>query len=182
MPTFDRQEIERLLRLADDPGNPDPDELRTIVRRTFIVGVVGISRDPMKDARRVPSYLAAKGAEIIPVNPNADRIFGRRARAELSDVTEALDMVLLFRPSDEVGPFVREAAARPEAPVIWLQEGIRDDEAAEEARAQGRTVVQNLCIFRVHRALGDTLSRAGRRSESRTGGTEPPGPVDQTPR
>jgi hypothetical protein len=72
-------------------------------------------------------------------------------------------MVLIFRPSKEVAPFVRSAAARPEAPVIWLQEGIRDDEAAAEARAAGRTVVQDLCIYRVHRAMGGTLRRGPRR-------------------
>lgn len=182
MPTFDRQELERLLEIAGDPGNPDPDELRSIVRGTFVIGVVGISRDPMKDARRVPSYLAAKGAEIIPVNPNAGHIFGRRARAELAEVSQPLDMVLLFRPSAEVGPFVRDAASRPEKPVIWLQEGIRDDEAAAEARANGITVVQNICIYRVHRALGDTLSRARRRVESRTRGGPPSDPGAQSSR
>lgn len=159
---FDRSQIVRLLTEAGDPDNPDPETLRDIVRRTFVIAVVGISRDPMKPARRVPSYMAAKGAEIIPVNPNATRIFGRPARKALTDVTEAVDMVLLFRPSDEVGPFVREAAARPDEPVIWLQEGIRDDQAASEARAQERTVVQSLCIYKVHRALGGTL-RSGRR-------------------
>lgn len=154
---FDRSQIVRLLREAGDPDNPDPETLRDIVRRTFVIAVVGISRDPMKPARRVPSYMAAKGAEIIPVNPYATRIFGRPARKALADVTEAVDMVLLFRPSREVGPFVREAAARPDEPIIWLQEGIRDDQAASEARAQGRTVVQSLCIYKVHRALGGSL-------------------------
>lgn len=174
MPTFDRRTLERLLEQAGDPENPGPAELHAIVRRTFVIGVVGISRDATKDARRVPSYLAAKGAEIVPVNPNAVRIFGRPARADLDEVERELDMVLLFRPSEVVGDFVRQAAARPEAPVIWLQEGIRDDEAAAEARAMGRTVVQNICIFRVHRALGDTLTRAGLRRASRGAGDDDP--------
>jgi predicted CoA-binding protein len=165
---FDRLELERLLAEAGDPDNPGPEELRDIVRATFVIAVVGISRDPLKAARRVPSYLAANGADIIPVNPNATRIFGRPVRASLDDVGETLDMVLLFRPSAEVGPFVLQAARRPEKPFIWLQEGIRDDEAATEARASGSTVVQGLCIFRVHRALGDTMSRARRREQSRS--------------
>jgi predicted CoA-binding protein len=122
-----------------------------------------MSRDPMKAARRVPSYLAAMGGEIIPVNPLAGRMLGKTARATLEDVVEPVDMVLIFRPSKEVAPFVRAAAARPETPVIWLQEGIRDDEAAAEARAAGRTVVQDLCIYRVHRAMGGTLRRGLRR-------------------
>lgn len=158
---FNRALLERLVDAADDPHNPSPEELRDIVRQISVIAVVGISRDPAKPARRVPSYLATKGATIIPVNPNATRILGKPARDELSEVTEEVDCVLLFRPSDEVGPFVREAADRPDEPVIWLQEGIRDDEAAAAARAKGRTVVQSLCMYKVHRALGDTLMKAG---------------------
>lgn len=155
-----RERLERLLDASSDPRNPGPDELRDVVRRTTVIAVVGLSRDPMKAARRVPSYLAAKGAEIIPVNPFAGRIFGRVSRASLDEVTEPVDMVLFFRPSREVGRHVRLAAERPEAPVLWLQEGIRDDEAAAEAREKGLTVIQDLCIYKVHRALGDTVRRA----------------------
>lgn len=156
----ERERLSRLREESSDPANPGPDELHDIVRRTFTIAVVGISRDPAKPARRVPSYLAAKGATILPVNPNATRILGREARDSLAEVTEPVDLVLLFRPSDQVGPFIREAAARPEKPVIWLQEGIRDDQATGAARAAGLTVIQDLCLFKVHRALGDTLRRA----------------------
>jgi len=156
----DRQILERLLEDSDDPGNPGPGALRDIVRRTFSIAVVGLSRDPLKAARRVPSYLATKGAEIIPVNPNAELILGRVARDTLDEVTEPVDMVLLFRPSEEVGSFVHLAADRPERPAIWLQEGIRDDEVVEEVRSRGLVVVQNLCMYKVHRALGDTRQRA----------------------
>jgi len=160
----DERRLDRVLGASSDPRNPGPDEMTDLVRRTFRIAVVGISRDPLKAARRVPSYLAAKGAEIVPVNPYATRILGKPARATLSEVTEPVDMVLLFRPSAEVGPFVRAAAARPERPIIWLQEGIRADREAEEARAGGLTVVQDLCIYKVHRALGlmDDARRAGR--------------------
>ena len=162
--TEDKERLHRLLRSSSDAaGNPGPDDMRRLIRRIERIAVVGMSRDPMKAARRVPSYLAAMGAEIIPVNPLAGRMLGRMARATLEDVKEPVDMVLIFRPSREVAPFVRSAAARPEGPVIWLQEGIRDDEAAAEARAAGRTVVQDLCIYRVHRAMGGTLRRGLRR-------------------
>ena|SRR5688572_750760 len=160
----DKERLERVLRSSGDAArNPNPDEMRRLIRRIERIAVVGMSRDPMKAARRVPSYLAAMGGQIIPVNPLAGRMLGKTARATLEDVVEPVDMVLIFRPSKDVAPFVRAAAARPEAPVIWLQEGIRDDESAAEARAAGRTVVQDLCIYRVHRAMGGTLRRGLRR-------------------
>jgi uncharacterized protein len=69
-------------------------------------------------------------------------------------VPGAVDMVVIFRPSDQAGPFVDEAAARPERPAIWLQEGIRADPEVAAARAAGITAVQDLCTYLVHRALG----------------------------
>lgn len=156
MTRLDARGLEALSRTLDrtgDPDHPSAEELGEILTSVRRVAVVGMSRDPAKAARRVPSYLAAKGYEIVPVNPNAERILGKEARARLEDVEEPVDMVLVFRPSDEAGEFVRAAAERPEGPVIWLQEGIRDDEAAAAARERGRTVIQDLCVFKVHRAL-----------------------------
>jgi len=158
-----RERLERVLRSSRGrANNPGPDEIRALIRKTDSVAVVGMSRDPMKPARRIPSYLAAMGAHIIPVNPLAGRMLGKPARKSLEDVHEKVDMVIIFRPSDQVAQFVRAAAARPEHPIIWLPEGVRDDEAAAEARAAGVTVVQDLCIYRVHRAMGGTLRKAPR--------------------
>jgi uncharacterized protein len=158
---IDRPRLLKVLHQSSDPHNPGPEEMVRIIRDASRVAVVGMSRDPTKAARRVPSYLAAKGVRVVPVNPKATRILGQPARASLEDVPEPVDIVLLFRPSAEVGPFVRVAADRPDTPVIWLQEGIRDDEAAAAARALGRTVIQDLCIFKVHRLLGlDDLLRS----------------------
>jgi predicted CoA-binding protein len=159
---YDRELLEGVLSTSSDPATPSAEEMHAIVRRTLRIAVVGISRDPAKAARRVPSYLRTRGAEIIPVNPHADRILGRDVVRSLDDVETDVDMVLVFRPSQEAGDVVRQAMRRPEKPVIWLQEDIRNDEAAREARDAGFTVVQDLCIYKVHRALGDTLRRAGR--------------------
>lgn len=161
--SFDRPALEAVLAASSDPDNPDLDAIHRIVRDTTRIAVVGISRDPAKVARRIPSYLAAKGADIVPVNPHAERILGRTSFDHLDDVDEPVDMVLVFRPSDEAGEVVRAAMTRPEEPYIWLQEGIRNDEAAREARELGRSVVQDLCIYKVHRAFGDTLRRAEER-------------------
>lgn len=150
-------ELEALSRVLDqtgDPDNPTPEELERILRSVRKIAVVGMSRDPIKAARRVPSYLAAKGYDVIPVNPHAERILGRAAHPSLSEIEEPVDMVLVFRPSEEAGAVMREAARRPEKPILWLQEGIRDDAVAAEARKAGLTVVQNLCSFKAHRVLG----------------------------
>jgi uncharacterized protein len=149
-------ELARLTRLLDesgDPDNPSADALRDLLSRVRRIGVVGLSREPTKPSRRVPSYLAAKGFEVIPVNPFADRILGRPAHAHLDEVTEPLDLVLVFRPSHEAGSVIEDAARRPERPAIWLQEGILAPEATRTAREAGLEVVQDLCIFKVHRFL-----------------------------
>jgi predicted CoA-binding protein len=146
-------DLRRLLDESSDPDNPGAEELRSLFDRIERIAVVGLSRYPEKAARRVPSYLAAKGYDVVPVNPNADRIFGKQAYDRLGDVPGDLDMVVVFRPSDQAGAFVREAAARPEQPAVWLQKGIRADAEIDEARANGVTAVQDLCSYEVHRAI-----------------------------
>ena len=148
--------LERLRSILDesqDPDNPDPEALQQIMESVRTVAVVGISRNPEKAARRIPAYLAAKGYDVIPVNPFVDEVLGKKVRATLADVVEPVDMVLVFRPSQEAAAVVEAATQRPERPVIWLQEGIQADEAAARARAQGLSVVQDLCMYKVHKAL-----------------------------
>lgn len=145
--------IRHLLDDSADPENPPPERLVQMFEDVERIAVVGLSRDPAKAARRVPSYLAAKGYEVVPVNPHADRLLGRPAADSLDDVVEPVDMVVIFRPSSEAASHLRAAAARPERPVIWLQEGILAPTEAAEARAQGLTVVQDMCTYKVHRAL-----------------------------
>jgi uncharacterized protein len=155
-------ELDRLAHLLAESGdrsNPSPAGLRDLVRGVRSAAVVGISRNPLKAARRVPSYLAAKGIDIFPVNPFAEWMLGRPARASLEEVTEAVDLVLLFRPSEEAGALIDEAAARSERPAVWLQEGIRSDDRAQAARASGVRVVQDLCLFKAHSALVDNRPR-----------------------
>jgi len=143
------------LAASSDPDNPSAEELRALFERIQTIAVIGLSRSPAKAARRVPSYLAAKGYDVIPVNPHAERILGRIAHSTLADVEEPVDLVLIFRPSDKAGPFVEQAAERPERPAIWLQTGIRADAEIAAAREKGLVAVQDLCAFRVHRTLFD---------------------------
>lgn len=146
-------QLQRILDESADRDNPGPEEIGEIMRSVRTIAVVGISRDPEKAARRVPSYLAAKGYDVIPVNPFVDRILGKEAKDTLMEVTAPVDMVLVFRPSEEAARIAEVAMAREEKPVIWLQEGIRADDVAVRARAEGMKVVQDLCAYKVHKIL-----------------------------
>jgi predicted CoA-binding protein len=147
------RQLQRILDDSSDRANPGPDELKEILDTVRRIAVVGISRDPAKAARRVPSYLATKGYDVIPVNPFVDRILGREAKDTLMEVMEPVDMVLVFRPAEEAARIADVALARAEKPVIWLQEGIRADEVAARARVEGVRVVQDLCSYKVHKVL-----------------------------
>jgi predicted CoA-binding protein len=146
-------ELKTLLNESGDPDNPGPEELKGIMESVRSIAVIGISRNPEKAARRVPSYMAAKGYDVIPINPFVDEILGKEAKDTLEEVAEAVDMVLVFRPSEEAAEIAESAMKRPERPVIWLQKEIRADAVAARARREGITVVQDLCVYEVHKAL-----------------------------
>ncbi|GBC72839.1 hypothetical protein HRbin04_00234 [archaeon HR04] len=133
--------------------NYTDDEIRSILSLKNIA-VVGISRDPNKDAHIVPRYLMENGYNIIPVNPLADEILGRKAYKSLKDVPDdvRIDLVDVFRPSDQVLPIVKEAVEKG-VKAIWLQLGIYNKEAVEEARRHGIKVVYNRCMMQEHKRL-----------------------------
>jgi len=130
----------------------DDDELREILSLDTIA-VVGCSTTPGKAAHNIPRYMLDHGYDILPVNPNADEIFGRKASDTLSAVPPGIDIVDVFRPSGEVAGIVDEALDREDSGVIWTQLGIRDDDAAARAEAAGRRVVQDRCLKIEHQRL-----------------------------
>lgn len=117
------------------------------------VAVVGCSSTPGKAAHDVPRYLDEHGYDVIPVNPYADEIFDRPSADSLEEVDADLDMVCVFRPSEEVSGIVDEALERDDVRVVWTQLGIVDEDAAERAEAEGRTVVQDRCMKVEHSRL-----------------------------
>lgn len=123
-----------------------------ILTEAKTIAVVGASKNPEKDAHKIPKYLQEQGYRIIPVNPTADVILGERAYKSLSDVKEPYDIVDIFRPSEDVPPIVDEAIRGP-AKVIWMQLGITNDVAAKKAERAGKIVVQNACMMIAHRKL-----------------------------
>jgi len=116
------------------------------------IAVIGISKHPEKAAHYVPKYLAEKGYNIIPVNPTADKILDKKCYREIAEVPDSIDIVDVFRPSEEVLPVVREAVKK-NPKVIWLQEGIHNPEAEDLARKAGIEVVFNRCILAEHQRL-----------------------------
>ncbi|WP_353633389.1 CoA-binding protein [Halobacterium sp. NMX12-1] len=117
------------------------------------VAVVGCSSTAGKAAHDVPQYLLDHGYDVIPVNPYADEIFGREAYDSLADVDEQVDVVDVFRPSEEVAGIVDEGVARDDVQVVWTQLGIEDDDAARRAEDAGLRVVQDKCIKVEHGRL-----------------------------
>jgi len=116
------------------------------------IAVVGMSKNPEKAAHYVPKYLAEKGYNIIPVNPTTDEILGKRCYSELSDIQEPVDIVDVFRPSEQVVPVINEAV-KLKPKVIWLQEGIHNIEAESLAQKAGIEVIFNRCMLAEHQRL-----------------------------
>ena len=116
------------------------------------IAVVGMSKNPEKAAHYVPKYLSEKGYNIIPVNPTADEILGKKCYSELSDIPEHVDIVDVFRPSEQVMSVINEAI-KLKPKVIWLQEGIHNIEAESLAQKAGIEVIFNRCMLAEHQRL-----------------------------
>ncbi|WP_439026135.1 CoA-binding protein [Haloarchaeobius sp. DT45] len=127
-------------------------ELREILEYDTIA-VVGCSNSPGKAAHDIPGYMQQQGYRIIPVNPFHDEILGEHAYDSLSAVDEEIDVVDVFRPSEEVPEIVDEVLQRNDVKVVWMQLGIRNDEAAKKAEDAGLQVVQDKCLKVEHGRL-----------------------------
>jgi predicted CoA-binding protein len=121
------------------------DELREILEYDTIA-VVGCSTTAGKAAHDVPRFLLERGYEVVPVNPHPDDVLGRQAYDSLADVEAAVDIVDVFRPSEEVAGIVEEALDREDVAVVWTQLGIRDPEAGERVEAAGKRYVEDRCL------------------------------------
>jgi predicted CoA-binding protein len=117
------------------------------------IAVVGMSRDPVKAAHFVPKYMIEKGYNIIPVNPLANEILGRRTYSKVSDIKSQVDIVDVFRPSEDVYSVVEDSVKKPGVRVIWLQEGIHNNDAEKIALENKINVVFNRCLMAEHMRL-----------------------------
>ena len=123
-----------------------------ILNAYHTVAVVGVSPDTTRPSNEVARYMINHGYNVIPVNPTATKILDKTCYANLSAVPEQIEIVDIFRASDKVGPIVDEAI-KVRAKVVWMQEGVINEEAAAKARDAGLMVVMDSCIKKDHSRL-----------------------------
>jgi uncharacterized protein len=128
------------------------DEIRDILKTARTIAVVGHSDNPARDSHRVARYLASQGYQVFAVNPNARSTPGLKFYPDLESVPGPIDIVDIFRRPEAIPEIVDEAMA-VRAKVIWMQEGLADNDSAAKARAAGLRVVMSRCIMKEHRAL-----------------------------
>lgn len=128
------------------------DPVAEIFRQSKTIAVVGLSDDPSRPSNEVAAYLQSQGYEIIPVNPRVSQVLGAVCYPDLHAVPKPVDVVDVFRRSEHVVPIAR-AAVEVGAKVLWLQDGVVNEEAAEIAREAGLAVVMDDCMLRRHALL-----------------------------
>lgn len=123
--------------------------IRRILDECRTIAVVGLSSDPWRASNGVSTYMRRNGYRVIPVNPNETEVFGEKAYPDLAAVPEKIELVDVFRRSDEAGKAVDEAIAVG-AKAVWLQEGVIDKAAAQRALDAGLLVVMDRCWLKEH--------------------------------
>jgi predicted CoA-binding protein len=117
-----------------------------------VIAVVGLSDNPERTSNRVARYMQERGYKIIPVNPNIKEALGEKAYASLRDIPQKIDIVNVFRRSEDIPPIADDAIAI-KAGGLWMQEGIINQNAADKAEAAGLKVVMDSCIMVQHARL-----------------------------
>lgn len=120
-------------------------EITNLLTRTKVIAIVGLSPKPDRPSHEVAQFLLARGYDIIPVNPACVEILGRPCYPDLAAVPRAVDMVDVFRKSEDVLPIAQDAI-RIGAKSLWLQLGVINPQATVLAEAAGLIAVENLCI------------------------------------
>ena len=123
-----------------------------LLRSSQTIAVVGLSGKKYRASYGVAEYMQSHGFRIIPVNPHETMVLGEKAYARLEDIPERIDIVDIFRRSEFVPPIV-DSAVQIGARVIWMQEGVVHEQAAQKARAAGLEVVMDRCILKEHMRL-----------------------------
>lgn len=128
-----------------------PDQITEILKNSKTIAVIGLSDDPSRPSYGVSEYMQHQGYRIIPVHPTAQTVLGEKVYRSLRDIQDKIDIVDVFRRPDAV-PAIVEEVIELKLPVLWLQETVVHEEAAEKARKAGVKVVMDRCILKDHRA------------------------------
>lgn len=138
--------------------NPSDEELKQILVDATTIAVVGASSNPERSSHGIMKRLQQVGYRVIPVNPRETEVLGERSYPSLKDVPVKIDIVDVFRRSEDTPPIADEAVAVG-AKVLWLQSGISSEDAATRAKTGGLTVVMDACLATEH-----SLLRVGKKS------------------
>ena len=131
------------------------DEIKKIYELKNIA-VVGMSKNEEKPAHFVPKFLIEQGYNVIPVNPTATEILGKKSYSAIADIPENVDIVDVFRRSEDVPPVIDDAIRKKGIKVIWMQSDIYNEQAEKKARENGMDIVYNRCMKEEHiRLFGD---------------------------
>lgn len=119
------------------------------------IAVMGMSKSEEKPAHFIPKYLIEHGYNVIPVNPTVTEVLGRKSYPSIADIGEKIDIVDIFRKSEDVLAVIDDVINRKkdDIKVIWMQEGIYNEEAEKRAKENGMDVVFNRCMMAEHRRL-----------------------------
>jgi len=127
----------------------DSQVIEKILSNSKTIAVVGLSDKPDRPSYGVSNYLIRNGYKIIPVNPAIKGVFGINSYPDLLSIPDSIDLVDIFRRSEDVGPIVEQAIAAGAA-AVWMQEGVINPEAADKAGEAGLDIVMDLCIKKEH--------------------------------
>jgi predicted CoA-binding protein len=123
-----------------------------LLRSAHTIAVVGLSNKRWRPSYGVSEYMQRAGYRIIPVNPEIGEVLGEKCYPKLESISEPIDIVNIFRRSEEV-PAIVESAIRVKAKAVWMQEGVIHEAAAAKARSAGLIVVMDRCLLKEHRRL-----------------------------
>jgi hypothetical protein len=134
--------------------NPAEESLRQLLQRVRRIAVVGLSPKPQRDSHRVARYLQEHGYEIVPIYPTEDEILGQRVYRQVRDVPGGVDLVNVFRRSEELMAVTADVLASARLPLaLWFQQDCIDDEAALAASEAGLDVIMDRCLMIDHAHL-----------------------------
>jgi uncharacterized protein len=136
--------------LLPDGTSQSSDTITALLRNSKTIAIVGLSSNPRRPSHQVASYLQSVGYNIVPVNPNEFEVLGQKVYPRLEDIREPIDIVDVFRRSEQI-PAITDSAISIRAKALWLQQGITHAASAAKAQAAGLLVVQDACLFIEHK-------------------------------